>query len=450
MMRDPNPITRRQLIQSMMGGSLLMPAITQQLLAAEDPLAARASHFPAKAKNVIFLFLTGGVSHVDTFDPKSQKNGRDGNGKDKLLGCIFPYRADRKTGIETSDLFPHVRSCMKDVCVIRSMESAHFDHSEAALGMHTCSATFARPCLGSWVSYGLGTMNQNLPSFMVIAPKLPYGGTQVFSNDFLPATHQGTRIYPGKDPIPNLKAVAKNTDGQKMELDFARRLNQKHLESRRDDSALSARMKTFETAYRMQMAGPEAFDLTQETTKSLDLYGMKPGQTTGFGWQCLMARRLVERGVRFIELVHMGSDSGVNWDAHSDMLRYKKLAPQVDQPIAALLKDLKARGMLEETLVVLTTEFGRTPMKDGKYGRHHHGKAFSILAAGGGIKGGHVHGRTDDRGYNIVEDRMEVYDLHATILHQLGMDHEKLTYRHAGRDFRLTDVHGRVVKEILA
>lgn len=452
MTTTPSLIHRRQFIQSMMAGSLLMPGIVQQLFAAEsstNPLSPKSTHFPAKAKNVIFLYLTGGVSHIDTFDPKSQANGRDGSGKDKLMGSIYPYRPDRKTGIEVTDIFSHVRSCMEDICLIRSMESAHFDHSEATLGMHTGSATFARPSIGSWLSYGLGTMNQNLPSFIVIAPKLPYGGTQVYANDFLPAYHQGTRILPGDDPIPNLKAKQKKLGLQELELDFTRRLNESHREQREHDSNLAARMKTFETAYRMQMAGPEAFNLKQETDSTLKLYGLKREQNTGFGWQCLMARRLVERGVRFIELVHMGSSSGENWDAHSDMRRYSKLAPQVDQPIAALLKDLKGRGLLDETIVVMTTEFGRTPMKDGSFGRHHHGKAFSVWLAGGGFKGGHVQGKTDDRGYNIVDGRMEVHDLHATILHQLGLDHEKLTYRHAGRDFRLTDVHGRVVKEIL-
>jgi hypothetical protein len=437
----------------MVGGSLLMPGVLHHLLASEtgaDPLAPRPTHFPARAKRVIFLFMTGGVSHIDTFDPKPSGKGRDGKGKDRLMGSVFPYRPDAKTGIEVTDIFANVRSCMEDVCLIRAMKSAHFDHSEATLGIHTCSPTFARPSLGAWLSYGLGTFNADLPSFIVIAPKLPYGGTQIYGNDFLPAFHQGTRIVPGKEPLPNLSPRTRAGGLQELELSFTRKLNERHLAGRDADSALAARIRSFETAYHMQTAGPEAFDVGKESDAVLRLYGLERGQTEGFGWQCLVARRLAERGVRFIELVHMGTDSGANWDTHSDMNRYTRLAPQVDRPIAGLLRDLKSRGMLDDTIVVWATEFGRTPMRDGKFGRAHHGEAYSVWVAGGGFKGGVVHGKTDDRGYSPVEGRIDVFDLHATILHQMGIDHKRLTYRHAGRDFRLTDVHGRVVKELLA
>jgi hypothetical protein len=454
MMTRMNTLSRRHFLRSAVGGSLLLPGILHQLLAADaspaDPLAPKPTHFPAKAKRVIFLFMTGGVSHIDTFDPKPNGKGRDGTGKDRLMGCVFPYRADYTTGIEVADIFSQVRSRMRDICLLRSMKSAHFDHSEATLGMHTCSATFARPCLGSWLSYGLGTLNHNLPSFLVIAPKLPYGGTQIYANDFLPAIHQGTRLTPGQAPIPNLSPRTRTSGLQELELAMANQLDRRHLADRSADSALAARIHSFETAYRMQTAAPEAFDITGETDSTLRLYGLARGQTTGFGWQCLVARRLAERGVRFIELIHQGSDSAENWDAHSDIPRYASLAPEVDQPIAALLADLGARGMLDETLVVWATEFGRTPRRDGKMGRQHHGDAFSVWLAGGGVKGGTVHGKTDDRGYASVEGEVEVFDLHATILHQMGLDHKRLTYRHAGRDFRLTDVHGRVLDEILA
>ena len=445
---------RRTLIRSMVGGSILLPGILSELLAdnpsvgSDGPLAPKPPHFTPKAKRVIFLFATGGVSHIDTFDPKPSANGRDGSGKDKLMGSAFPFSANKRCGTEVSDLFPHLREQMDDICVIRSMKSAHFDHTEAAVGMHTGSPTFARPSMGSWLSYGLGTFNQNLPSFIVIAPHLPYGGTQVYASDFLPAYHQGTRVIPGTQPIENLTAFTKQRDIQELELGLTDAFNRGHLKPRQDDSQLAARIKSFETAFQMQTAGPEAFDVNAEDDKTLESYALKRGENTGFGWQCLVARRLAERGVRFIELVDTGSRP--NWDSHGEIKEHAPLAKAVDQPIAALIKDLKQRSMLDETLIVWATEFGRTPTKEGKNGRGHHGDCFSIWLAGGGIKGGMVHGETDDIGKEIARDQVDVHDLHATILHQMGIEHTKLTYRHAGRDFRLTDVEGNVVKEILA
>jgi len=445
------------MIQSMVGGSMLLPGILSELLAENEarsgdsssqPLMPKPPHFAPKAKRVIFLFATGGVSHIETFDPKSSKNGRDGSGKDKLMGSVFPYSANKRCGTEVSDLFPHLRESMDEICVIRSMKSAHFDHTEAAVGMHTGSPTFARPSMGSWISYGLGTFNQNLPSFIVIAPHLPYGGTQVYASDFLPAYHQGTRVIPGEQPIENLTPRTKLREIQELELGLTDAFNRSHLKSRQDDLQLAARIKSFETAFQMQTAGPEAFDVSGETQATLDEYALKPGENTGFGWQCLVARRLAERGVRFIELIDTGSRP--NWDSHGEMNEHVPLAKAVDQPIAALIKDLKRRSMLEDTLIVWATEFGRTPTKEGKHGRGHHGDCFSVWLAGGGIKGGVVHGETDEIGKSIVRDKVEVHDLHATILHLLGINHTKLTYRHAGRDFRLTDVHGNIVKEILS
>ncbi|QDV59115.1 DUF1501 domain-containing protein [Rosistilla oblonga] len=444
--------TRRQCLRSLIGSSILFPAVLSDLAAAEapavGPLTPKAPHFPAKAKRVIMVFATGGVSHIDSFDPKSSEKGRDGSGKDKLMGCVFPTNADKKTGTVVSDLFPHLRDSMEDICLIRSMKSAHFDHTEAAVGMHTGSPTFARPSMGSWLSYGLGTVNQNLPSFIVIAPHLPYGGTQVYASDFLPAYHQGTRVIPGTEPIANLAPRTTREKIQQMELSLVDSLNQKHLESRRDDSQLAARIKSYETAFQMQTAGPEAFDLSKEDEPTLSMYGLKPGETSSFAWQCIIARRLAERGVRFIELVDSGSRP--NWDSHGDMKEHQPLAKASDQPLAALIQDLKQRGMLDETLIVWATEFGRTPTKEGKFGRGHHGDCFSIWLAGGGVEAGFVLGETDELGKAIVRDKIDVHDLHATILHQMGIDHKRLTYRHAGRDFRLTDVHGRIVKEILA
>lgn len=436
----------------MVGGSLLMPGIVSQLLAEDgDPLGPKRTHHRPVAKNVIFIYATGGVSHIDTFDPKSTDNGRDGSGKDRLMGNLFGAKPNARCGTMVSDLFPNVRDVMEEICLIRSMKASHFDHSEATLGMHTGSPTFARPSMGSWVSYGLGTVNQNLPSFIVIAPHLPYGGTQVYASDFLPAFHQGTRVLPGDDPIANLKAPGRTGDLQDLEFDLVNRFNQRHATQRSGDSALAARMKSFETAFQMQQAAPEAFDIEQEPEHIRRLYGLDrkvKGPGADFAWQCLVARRLAERGVRFIELIDTGSRP--NWDSHGEMKEHADLAYNVDQPTAALISDLRQRGMLEETLVLWATEFGRTPTKEGKNGRGHHRDCFSVWVAGGGFKGGHVYGVTDEIGKYTVENPLEVHDLHATVLHQLGLNHEKLTFRHAGRDFRLTDVHGTIVKDLLA
>ena len=450
-------LSRRAAIRSLVGTSLLMPGLLSELLAADqpsggNPLAPRSPHYAPRAKRLIVIFATGGVSHIDTFDPKTSADGRDGSGKEKLMGNLFGAQRDPVTGIEVSNLFPHVRGVMSEIALSRSMKSAHFDHSEATLGMHTGSATFARPSLGSWVSYGLGTANQNLPSFMVIAPHLPYGGTQVYNNDFLPAYHQGMRLVPGDDPVPNLARRYKGADLQTAELDLLGQLNRRHLLARDQDPTLASRIRAFQTAFHMQTEAPEALDIDQESDATLELYGLKRGQRTGFGWQALVARRLAERGVRCIELIDTGSNNknAGNWDSHGDMMEHKVLAQQVDQPIAALIQDLKQRGMLDETLIVWATEFGRTPTKESKLGRGHHGDCFSSFLAGGGVKGGTVLGATDDIGKTIAEHPVEVHDLHATILHLMGIDHERLTYKHAGRDFRLTDVFGHLLNPILA
>jgi uncharacterized protein (DUF1501 family) len=316
--------------------------------------------------------------------------------------------------------------------------------------MHTGSFAQSRPSIGSWTTYGLGTLNRNLPGFVVIAPKQTYAGTQVFASDFLPGAHQGTLVVPGAEPIANV-APRVPANRQQLELAALREMNAEHLAKRDGDPLLAARLQTFETAFGMQMAVPDAFDLKQESDATLASYGLQRGQTTGFGWQCLAARRLVERGVRFVELIDTGSSG--NWDAHGDMMTHVPLAKNVDQPIAALLRDLKQRGMLDDTLVVWTTEFGRTPFNntaDAK-GREHHPWAFSSWLAGGGAKPGSVHGASDEIGLRAVEKPVHVRDFHATILHLMGFDHEKLTYRHAGLDFRLTGVEeSHVVKEVLA
>jgi hypothetical protein len=461
----PNSILpRRQFLKSAVAGSVVFPGIVQQLLAEQDgTFTNRASHFPAKAKRVIFLFMTGGVSHVDTFDPKPalmrdhgkeikadhpEIKDRPGYERIYLKRPQWEFKNYGESGTAVSTLFPHVATCVDDIAMIRSMHTSHSNHYNATLGMHTGSFSFARPSLGSWTSYGLGTLNDNLPSFVVIAPKQTYAGTQVYSNDFLPGVHQGTLVVPGAEPIANITPRV-SLERQQLELSALNAFNRSHQESRQD-SVLTARMRSFETAFGMQMAVPDAFDFKQETAATLDNYDLQPGQTTGFGWQCLAARRLVERGVRFVELIDTGSSG--NWDAHGDMMSHVSLAKNVDRPIAGLLKDLKQRGMLEDTLVVWTTEFGRTPFNntaDAK-GREHHPWAFTSWMAGAGVKPGIVHGATDEHGLRAVEKPVHVHDFHATILYLMGFDHEKLTYRHAGRDYRLTDVSGHVAQDILS
>ena len=443
------------MIRSLVAGSLVFPGILNELLAASgSDVAPRPAHFAPRAKRVIFLYMTGGVSHMDSFDPKPRLKADGGKptsnspGAPLYLPPLWDFKPGGKCGTEVSDLFPHIRECMDDICLIRSMRGDHNDHFQATLGIHTGSVSVARPSIGSWVSYGLGTENQNLPSFVVLAPQLPYAGTQVFSSDFLPGVHAGTRVQAGAEPIPNLVRRSPSQRVQEIELSLLDRFNRKHRQQHPADPALVARMKSFETAAGMQLAMPDVLDLAKETDATLNLYGLERGTTKGFAWQCLVARRLVERGVRFVELIDVGSHD--NWDAHGNMATHGPLAKNVDQAIAGLLKDLKTRGLLDETLVVWTTEFGRTPNTDGPKGRSHHAAAFSSWLAGGGVKGGMVYGKTDDYGGSVVEDPVHVHDFHATILHLLGFDHEKLTFRHAGRDFRLTDVSGSVVKAVLA
>lgn len=462
-MRSIPVAPRREFLRSFVGGSLLMPGLLSELLADStsspgDPLAPRPSHFSAKAKRVIFVFSNGGASHMDTFDYKPElfradgkKTGSGGglsNQQRVLLKPFWEFRPGGTCGTLVSDLFPHLRECMDDICVIRSLNGNDNEHYNATLGMHTGSFFFSRPSIGSWVSYGLGTQNQNLPSFVALAPQMPYAGTQIFNNDFLPAYHQGVRVVGGKEPIANLDRRSKQRGLQELELGLADVLNNRHLRARADDTDLAARIRSFETAFHMQADAPEAFDVGREDDATLGLYGLKRGQSDGFGWQCLVARRLAERGVRFIELVD-GSSSN-NWDQHGNMAEHAVHAKNIDQPLAGLLRDLKQRGMLDETLVVWTTEFGRTPGVDGEKGRGHHSACFSSWLAGGGVKGGIAYGKTDEIGATVAENRVHVHDFHATILHLIGIDHTRLTYRHGGRDYRLTDVHGRVVRDILA
>jgi hypothetical protein len=447
---------------------MLFPGLLSELLqsdayAADNPLAPKKPHFKAKAKRVIFLFMTGGVSHVDTFDHKPKlftdvgrevkldhpeiKN-RPGYERIFLKRPQWDFKRYGQSGMDISTLFPNVATCADDIALIRSMHTDHSNHYNATLGMHTGSFAFARPSLGAWVSYGLGSENSNLPSFVTIAPAQTYAGSQVYASDFLPGAHQGTRIVPGPVPISDIKAPVGRED-QRIGLNALARINQRHAQQRASDPQLTARIQSFETAFGMQMAVPDVFDFTKESDATHALYGLERGSASGFGWQCLAARRLVERGVRFVELIDTGSNG--NWDSHGDMMDHERLARNVDKPIAGLLKDLKSRGMLDDTLVVWTTEFGRTPFNNtaDARGREHHSWAFSSWMAGGGAKPGVTYGSTDEYGMRVETDGVHVHDFHATILHLMGLDHTRLTYRHSGRDYRLTDVYGDVVRKVI-
>jgi len=458
---------RRTFIRSLAGSSLILPGVLSNLLAADDPLAPRAAHFAPRAKRVIFLHMSGGVSHVDSFDYKPRliaDHNKPYQVPKKMLDAFAPenrsevkffkrpnweFKQRGQSGLWISELFPKIAACADDLCLVRSMFADNADHAQATLAIHTGSFGFTRPSMGSWISYGLGAENANLPAFMVIAPALPYQGAQLWSSDFLPGCHQGARVVPGPEPVPNIKRLA-DAGVQEMELGLSAAFNRRHLLARDNDAQLAARIRALETAHGMQAAAPEAFDLAKETDDIHKLYGLERGSTKGFAWQCLIARRLAERGVRFIELIDTGASG--NWDAHGNMAEHAPLAKNVDQPIAALLADLKQRGMLEDTLVVWATEFGRTPFNTGKdaAGREHHAQAFTVWLAGGGVKGGMAYGETDEYANTITADSVHFHDLHATILHTLGLDHTRLTWRHAGRDYRLTDVHGKVIHGLLA
>jgi len=314
--------------------------------------------------------------------------------------------------------------------------------------MHCGLATIPMPSIGSWISYGLGTRNLNLPPFVVLASALPYMGSQVWDASFLPACHTGTRLVPGDNPVPNLKSPLPSVSLQQLEQTMLQAVNQRHFKDRERDPQLQARMSTFSTAAGMMKLAPRVLDIGQETKATLSHFGVQPGDNRSIAWQLLAARRLVEQGVRVVEVVHTGS--GANWDSHGNMQDHRRLAGAIDQPLAALIRDLKNRGMLDETLVVISTEFGRSPAgSENEKGRNHHNSVFTCLLAGGGVRGGLVYGKSDDYGNLVAENKVHLHDFHATILHIMGLDHERLTYRFGGRDFRLTDVHGRVVQELL-
>ena len=462
------PQTRRQMLKTagngfgMLALAALLGEETARASGNNNPLQAKPPQFPAKAKRVIFLFMHGGPSQVDTFDPKpllTRDSGKPFPGAKprvvfaqtgNLLGSPWDFKKHGQSGIEVSSLFPHVAECVDDMCILRSLHADNTAHGGALLQLHTGSDTFVRPSMGSWVTYGLGTENQNLPGFITICPSLGHGGVSNWSSAFLPAAYQGTPI--GNASIPAEKAAinyiegAEPADLQRLQLDLLKDMNQAQMKHFGLDSQWEGRINAYELAFRMQTEAPELMDISKESKATLDLYGVNENPTDNFARQCLLARRFSEKGVRFVQVSH-----SYKWDQHGDLKNgHTKNAAEVDKPIAGLLKDLKARGLLKDTLVIWGGEFGRTPTAQGNDGRDHNPHGFTMWMAGGGVKPGFVYGATDDYGYYAVHDKMHMHDMHATLLHLLGLDHTKLTYRYAGRNFRLTDVEGQVAHKIIA
>lgn len=459
-----NEMNRRELLRTI--GSGFGTLGLMDLLHAEEargPMSPRAPHFVPKAKRVIFLFLNGGVSQVDTFDPKPELAKRDGQplpgpgiqtdrAAGHLMASPWKFKKYGQSGIEVSDIFPKVGASIDDFCVIRSTFADNGNHTPSLFLMNCGHQLPGRPSLGSWVSYGLGTENQNLPGFVVLCPGFPNVGPQLWSSAFLPSVHQGTYI-PNNERgpeklVPNIRNPKLTPQEQQKQLRLIDRLNQSYLQQVGSQPQLEAGIQAMEVAYRMQSAVPEVFDIEREPEAVRARYG-----DTDFGRGCLMALRLAEQGVRMVQL-YFGDYQP--WDSHDDIMMHARRAREADAPIAALISDLKSRGLFNDTLVVIGSEFGRTPMiqnsgleKIGR-GRDHNIHGFTTLMAGGGVKGGYVHGATDEFGLKAVENPVHVHDVHATILHLLGLDHKRLTHRYSGRDFRLTDVAGNVIKEIIA
>jgi Protein of unknown function (DUF1501) len=481
--RCPGPIgivpTRREFLRTagngfgLLGLSYLLQkegrAFADEPGSAKNPMAARPGHFPAKAKRCIFLFMTGGPSHLDIYDPKPLLNQLDGQPLPPSFGkihsqflesdplCLGSHRQFARygqSGMDMSDLVPHMHQHADDIALIRSCVADNVIHAPAMYQMNTGRVFMGHPSLGSWVTYGLGSESDNLPSYVVMTQPegTPEGGAPCWGAGYLPALYQATLLRNGPSPILNLKPSNGEftLEQQRRTLDLLRSMNEDGLDP--DDSELSSRIASYELAYRMQSAAPEAVDLSREPESTRELYGLNDPRTVEFGTRCLLARRLVERGVRFVQLYSGGGPVAMQWDAHDDLdANHEKMCGLTDRPVAALLTDLKRTGLLDETLVIWGAEFGRTPVSQkGGRGRDHNATAFTMWMAGGGVKGGATVGLTDEIGLNVVEDRAHVNDIHATILHLMGLDHKKLTVLHEGRDERLTDVGGKVIRKLLA
>jgi len=461
-------LSRRSLLQrTAVGfGALALRSMLADESSAAHPLEARSSLEPARAKRIIFLLMSGGPSQVDTFDPKPLLDRDHGkplpfakprvqfNATKNLLRSPWKFRQHGESGLWVSELFPRLATRVDDLCMVHSCYGTNPAHGGAMMKLHTGSDRFIRPSIGSWLSYGLGTENANLPAFVTICPTLAFGGVNNWSSSFLPAVHNGTSL--GDASVPSERArvrYIKNSklprEVQRLQLQRLETLNRGFLERAGADASLEARISSFELAFRMQTSIPDVEDLSSETPATMKLYGMDDPVTANFGRMCLLARRFAESGVRFIQVTH--NDDKVQWDQHSNLKRdHEKNAREVDQPITGLLTDLKQRGLLEDTLIWWGSEFGRTPTAESADGRDHNPEGFTMWLAGGGVKGGFRYGSTDDYGYYAAENKVHIHDFHATLLHAMGLDHERLTYRYSGRDFRLTDVHGNVVHDVLA
>lgn len=453
-------------------GSLAAASLLTQASSSQDAWPLGGIHHAARAKRVIFLFMQGGVSQVDSFDRKEQLQSRDGEqvsftdsraqantgmgqGLQRLMKSPWEFSRHGESGLEVSSLFPHMAEHADDLCVIRSMHTEGVAHGPATLFMHCGAANSIRPSMGSWVLHGLGPDNQNLPGFISISPSVGNGGARNYGAAFLPASTQGTAIGSpgsnGRDLTIRHLTDSRSLDEQRRQLDLIGALNQEQASRLGESSELDAVIQSYELAWRMQQAAPEVFDLSSESPQTLEAYGINDPKTEGYGRRCLLARRLCEAGVRFIQVNYGDNTANPAWDQHSDLPKHEQHARAVDRPIGALLHDLKQRGLLEDTIVWWGSEFGRTPYaeKNGT-GRDHNPEGFTVCMAGGGFKPGFIYGATDEFGHYAIENKVHMHDLHATILHLLGIDHERLTYRYAGRDFRLTDVFGRVVNDVIS
>jgi hypothetical protein len=479
----PQYIARREFLARAGGGigSLALLSLLSQdgVLASEspiqspqsalqNPLAPRPAHFPAKAKRVISLFMFGGISHVDTFDPKAELDKQDGasvsgrpgfdtmgrSAPGKLMKSPWAFHRYGKSGLPVSDLLPNLGGCVDDIAFLRSIQSDSNNHVPALYHMLTGSTLGGRPGLGSWVTYGMGTENQNLPAFVVMTdPRaLVGGGSGNWSSGFLPSNYQGVQFRGAGLPVLNLKPPKNSSpQEQKQAIEFINRLNEEYLRDHPGEQEMAARIRSYELAYRMQSDATEAVDIATESPQTQSMYGMDRPETAAFGRQCLLARRLVERGVRFVQLYSGGGVFDQSWDAHNGIVHNHEMrAKEIDKPIAGLIADLKRRGLFEDTLVVFHTEFGRMPFTEGGSGRDHNPHVFTCWLAGAGVRGGTAFGESDEIGYKAGANARTVFDLNATILHLTGLDHKRLTYPYSGRNMRLTDVSGEIIKEVLA
>jgi hypothetical protein len=471
---EPHSLNRRQALNTFSCGfgGLALGALAQNQSKAESPFSSPHFHHPPKAKRVIFIFMAGGVSHVDSYDYKESLFKNDGkmmrfdDGRTlaktrkiiehRVMKPLWKFKQYGQSGQHVSELFPHTAQHVDDICLLKGMHTDGIAHGPSTLFLHTGSINMIRPSMGSWVNYGLGSDNNNLPGFISIGPSMGNGGPRNYSNAFLPSFYQGTPVgragISAKDAtIKNIKAHHLSAENRLEQFKLLKKINKEQLSRSPDDDKLETVIKSFELAWRMQNNAPDILDLSKESPSTLKMYGIGQKETDDFGQYCLRARKLSEAGVRYIQVNYTDNSNNPAWDQHSNMPKHMQHARATDKPVAGLLKDLKQRGLLEDTIVWWGSEFGRTPYAQDKgTGRDHNSDGFTVWLAGGGFKNGYSHGNTDDFGHHAVEGRIHMHDLHATILHQLGLDHEKLTYRYDGRDFRLTDVHGKVIHEIIA